>query len=522
MKKIISVLLIAILAFSIMVSNSAVFAVANIGIQTNSDHTNGKLNQSGDLVISVGSKVQLYAFLMEGVEVTGDALKNVTWSTSNVQSVAVSEFGLITGLKNGSSTITATYDGGFDTIKVTVGSGTASDDVPSSSGSSSTGGTSTGESGNQSETPSTGTVEENGISWPNLSSAKFSMTKEQAVFLRCELKITNISTSTVKAFLDSDYSTEIYAYISNDSSSLKLADTTKSPSSDPKYKKSGTESGSYDENVTFPVICYSTLKDNNTMDISINADELYARNAEFYGSIYGTAFKDGKYITKELVAPSKISKPALEALGNRIKATVHDASSSLGTYFAVNEPTSATQKTGKVVIGKITDDSILANFRNNTSNKYQKLLEYAKGKPNNIKESAIDFSDRNGSGGTNGFARNLNAGMLDLQDNAYYYVYSILEGNNGKYITVEDVDICQATANSSVKTLISATDFGQGSNTDDGNGVSLNGGLEKDPTTSNGKLPQTGMSNAVTAGIAATVLLTIVSYVVYSKNKDIR
>ena len=92
MKKIISVLLITILAFSIMLSTSSVFAVANIGIQTNSDHTNGKLNQSGDLVISVGSKVQLYAFLMEGVEVTGDALNNVTWSTSNVQSVAVSEY----------------------------------------------------------------------------------------------------------------------------------------------------------------------------------------------------------------------------------------------------------------------------------------------------------------------------------------------------------------------------------------------------------------------------------------------
>ena len=237
MKKIISVLLITILAFSIMVSTSSVFAVANIGIQTNSDHTNGKLNQSGDLVISVGSKVQLYAFLMEGVEVTGDALNNVTWSTSNVQSVAVSEFGLITGLKNGSSTITATYDGGFDTIKVTVGSGTASDDVPTSGESSTSGGTSTGGSGNQSETPSTGTVEENGISWPNLSSAKFSMTKEQAIFLDCKLKVTNISTSVVKSFLEAYTTNGVYVYLSTDSSSLKLDDPTKSVFDDSKYKK---------------------------------------------------------------------------------------------------------------------------------------------------------------------------------------------------------------------------------------------------------------------------------------------
>ena len=57
------------------------------------------------------------------------------------------------------------------------------------------------------------------------------------------------------------------------------------------------------------------------------------------------------------------------------------------------------------------------------------------------------------------------------------------------------------------------TDFGGGT---------LNGNLTKDPTTSNGKLPQTGIGNATTAGIVATIILTIISYVVYSRNKDIR
>ena len=518
MKKIISVLLITILAFSIMLSTSAVFAVANIGIQTNSDHTNGKLNQSGDLVISVGSKVQLYAFLMEGVEVTGDALNNVTWSTSNVQSVAVSEYGLITGLKSGSSTITATYDGGFDTIKVTVGSGTASDDVPSSGGSSSNGGTSTGGSGNQSETPSTGTVEENGISWPNLSSAKFSMTKEQVVFLECKLKVTNISTSVVKSFLEAHISNAVYVYLSNDSSSLKLDDATKSVTDDSKYKKSGAQIGLYDENVTFPVICSTLLRDNNTLDININADELYARNCDFYGSVYGSTYKDGKYITKELVPPTKITKPSKETWGNKMQFDFWDDR----TYVAVNEPTSYVQQSGHLVIGQITDDKIFDNFRNNTSDKFEKLVEYASAKNNKVTEITLDFSKRSGSGGTNQIIETMSAKGLDLKHDAYYYIYSTLDGNNGKYNEVTDVDICRARVIDGKKSLFSTKDFGRGSNTDDGNGVSINGGLEKDPTTSNGKLPQTGMSNAVTAGIAATVLLTIVSYVVYSKNKDIR
>lgn len=533
MKKVLSAILITILAYSVIFATT-VFAASNIAIQTNSDYTANKTAESKDFATTVGSKIQLYVRLISNGQVGGNPLKNVQWGTSNVQVVAISETGLISALKAGTATITAKYDGGQDTIKITVGSGTPSTDVPgqdenttsgggSSGGGSSeqpsTGGESGSGSGSSSETPSTGTIEEGGISWPNISSAKFTMTKEQSVFLDAKLVVTNVSTSTIKAFNEKYSTNSIYAYFSKDSSSLKLEDSSVLPSKDPKMKPSlPTEAGHYDEKISFPVICYTTLLDNNTMSVSINADELYAIDSDFYGSLYATVYDNGTYITKELVAPKKITKPNQESWGNRIKFSFFESE----TYVAINEPTSYAQQSGNLYIGKITDDSIFDNFRKNKSDMFEKLAQYASAKNNLTAETKLDFSNRIGSGGTNQFVKTMKANDFNLQDGAYYYVYATLDGVNGKYKAVTDVDICRAQVNpDGNKALISTKDFGQGSNTGDGNSV-LNGNLTKDPTTPDGKLPQTGVSEGILAMIAATAILTGVSFIVYSKNKDLR
>lgn len=529
MKKITSAILITLLIFSILFATS-VYAVTTVAIQTNADYTAGKTTQSSDISVGVGSKVQLYLRVVDGGTVSGDPLSSATWSSGNVLVATVTTNGLVTALKEGTATITAKYDGGQDTIKITVGSGTSSSDVPSGGSSSGSGtttgggsgsgsGTSSGTgSGSGSGTTSGGTVEENGISWPNLSGAKFSMTKEQAVFLDTELRVTNASTSAIKTFSEQSGSHGIYVYISKDTSALTLADPTKSISQDPKYLQTA-KVGNYDENLTFPVICSTTLKDNNTLDIYVNADELYARADDFYGSIYGAIYKDGKYIIKQLLAPTKIVKPSPEVWGNRITFSFFDDE----TYVAINEPTSYAQQSGTFYIGKITDDSIFDNFRNNRSDQFDKLAEYASSKKNLTAETKLDFSGRHGSGGTNQIVKTMKANDFNLENGAYYYVYATLDGANGKYKTVTDVDICKATViDNGKKSLTSTKDFGQGSNTGDGNNVNLNGNLTKDPTTPDGKLPQTGVSQGVLAMIAAAAILTGVSYVVYSKNKDLR
>ena len=265
MKKLTSAILISLLIFSILFATS-VYAVTTVAIQTNADYTAGKTTQSSDISVGVGSKVQLYLRVVDGGTVSGDPLSSATWSSGNVLVATVTTNGLVTALKEGTATITAKYDGGQDTIKITVGSGTSSSDVPSGGSSSGSGtttgggsgsgsGTSSGTgSGSGSGTTTGGTVEENGISWPNLSGAKFSMTKEQAVFLDTELRVTNVSTSSIKTFCEQSGFNDVFVYIAKDTSACTLADSTKGITQDPKYKQASS-AGNWDENLTFPVIC---------------------------------------------------------------------------------------------------------------------------------------------------------------------------------------------------------------------------------------------------------------------------
>ena len=154
MKKVLSAILIIILAYSIIFA-TAVFAASNVAIQTNSDYTASKTTESKDFSMTVGSRIQLYVRLISSGEVGGNPLKTgVQWESSNVQVVSMSSNGLITAQKEGTATITVTYDGGQDTIKVTVISGTAHDDLPSGSENPSTGGGTSG--GGSSEEPTTG------------------------------------------------------------------------------------------------------------------------------------------------------------------------------------------------------------------------------------------------------------------------------------------------------------------------------------------------------------------------------
>ena len=119
MKKVLSAILIIILAYSIIFA-TAVFAASNVAIQTNSDYTASKTTESKDFSTTVGSRIQLYVRLISSGEVGGNPIKGAYWESSNVQVVSMSSNGLITAQKEGTATITVTYDGGQDTIKAKI------------------------------------------------------------------------------------------------------------------------------------------------------------------------------------------------------------------------------------------------------------------------------------------------------------------------------------------------------------------------------------------------------------------
>ena len=495
MKKFISVLLIAILTFSIMVSSSIVFAASNIGIQTNSDHTSGRVNQSNDIVISVGSKVQLYAFIMEGVEVTGDPLSGVTWSTSNVQVVAISANGLITALKEGTATITASFDGGSDTIKVTVGSGTASNDEPTSGGSNNGGSTGGSGSGNTSNGGNSTT----GDGYADFSNAKFEVKKDG--ISSAILKITGI-----KGVSDLDEFRSL--------AFLYITETNAKPVID--GLKVNGESWAYGKS-------FSKDKDNPNTLIVYGLEKYVELKKDYYFSVvqaktYGNDLKVVSY-------GIKMERPAEPKYTDVFSATFTTYQSDQIVTTFTHDLENARKM--QIKIGKITDTSILNKIKNKDASGFEDLLNYSR--------SASSIFDKlvncDYDGKSAGQFIEYNAGRNDplghevininkVEENAYYYLYIKTDDENGKYYSYEGITLAIASVPQGNPYLFyygtdnfKWTDFGGGT---------LNGNLTKDPTTSNGKLPQTGIGNATTAGIVATIILTIISYVVYSKNKDIR
>ena len=382
---------------------------------------------------------------------------------------------------------------------------------------------------------SNSTVEpnESGVNWPDLSGAKFNMYKDSG---NIKLDITNVSTATLKEFekyrSNGGPAGNLYVYLSTGTEKFVPSEDNKTFSVDPQFSRLSQNSTSTFKK-DLPILYSASLRDDNTCSVDIVCSEIYALNSDVYGSIYGQAYDtNDKLVYKELVPPTKITKPSRESIGNRIKAnfyTDNDAEEEQKYgRLKINESSSINQKHAKVYIGKITDESIINNFKNNTADRFEKLVEYAQKKNNVMKTIDITMEDE-GTGNYRSQKFYCDLNELDLQRYTYYYVYSYLDGENGKYISFDDIDICECYVSyyHNWRSLTSVTKFDSGDDVDNGNyvydNISLNDNLAKDdPTTPDGKLPQTGVGVGVTASIVTTTLLTIISFVVYSKNKDLR
>ena len=525
MKKILSAILITILAFSIVCATS-VYAVTNMAIQTNSDYQAGKLVGSKDFITTVGSKIQLYARLIDSGEVTGNPLTGVQWSTSNVQVVAISETGMITALKAGTSTITASYNGGSDTIKITVEAGTPGSDLPtgedenqtggggSSGGGSSQdqnqtggGGSGSGGSGGSgsggSSSGGTAIVEEGFIDFSN---AKFEVKKEGVSGAILEV-------TGAKSIPEGGY---ISTYLFFTETAAKP--TIEGENVNGEKYSSGVALSKSDDN--------SSILKSNDKDIA----KYVELKKDYYMAVvqYKSKNEAPYYDLKVLSYGTKLVRPAEPQYTDSFFATfISYDSNQIITTFTHNN---SNNRKMKIKIGKVTDTSILNKIKNQDSSGFSSLLTYAKSNSGiydqavNADENyyAIGYNAGNTSDGSNQTLIDLK-GKLNNDD--YYYLYVKTDDENGKYNSYEGITLAQGQVHDNGNWYLffygtdnfKWTDWG----TSEGNDV-LNGNVTKDPTTPDGKLPQTGVGAGITASIVTTMLLTIISFVVYTKNKDLR
>ncbi len=158
-------------------------------------------------------------------------------------------------------------------------------------------------------------------------------------------------------------------------------------------------------------------------------------------------------------------------------------------------------------IGKITSNDILKSFKNDSSSvAFNNLLKYAKS-ANYMATGTVTLE---------GLNYNI-ANKLNIEDGAYYFVYMIVENENGKYIDIEDVAIYEECNMKEGNALVhfDFADIRIEENKDD---IKDDG---KDDTTvaPDNKLPQTGISYTI---IIPIVILTTSGLIYYTKYKKYR
>ena len=109
-----------------------------------------------------------------------------------------------------------------------------------------------------------------------------------------------------------------------------------------------------------------------------------------------------------------------------------------------------------------------------------------------------------------------------VQDGSYYFLYAVVEGEDGKYVETEGITLAIATKLTSQTNSFSLFFYGSEDFTWDKEEepVKNNQAKEepkKDDTTIKGKLPQTGVSYIIISAIVVIAVVGTISYKKYKK-----
>lgn len=240
---------------------------------------------------------------------------------------------------------------------------------------------------------------------------------------------------------------------------------------------------------------------------SVNLTSYLETNGDIYIWIAEVQNRDKRIVLNA----KKIDRLEQLPLTKRIVGYFSD---SLAGGILCYEPYTSTERKINIKIGKMTDNTILKDMKENKNNAITDLLNYAK-KTNSIFEKTYSFGE--------------NSSIPDnvkFENKGYYFIYFELEDENGKYYPVEDVELYQASVSGKNVDLINHTDrnfvYNLGDDTNINTENNENTDNSKDNTIATGKIPQTGIDATIIFII--TMLTAIAGFVAYkiTKYKDIK
>ena len=223
------------------------------------------------------------------------------------------------------------------------------------------------------------------------------------------------------------------------------------------------------------------------------------KSGDIYVWIYETQIVNNVRQNKCIIEAQKIERPALKKIGTRMKCYFLNEETSTHLFEAYNYENA---RKINVKIGKVTDKSILRAIKNGETDCLQKLLDYAKN-ADSIYTGTVPL----------GRSESI-TNKLNLVNDEYYYVYMVLDDENGKYIPVEDVSLYQAlTYEKDGKTSKNLFDY-----LNDNFKWNLgNDDTTIDNTTATGKLPQTGASIVIYVAITLVIVAGVIFAIKYKK-----
>ncbi len=223
------------------------------------------------------------------------------------------------------------------------------------------------------------------------------------------------------------------------------------------------------------------------------------KSGDIYVWIYETQIVNNVRQNKCIIEAQKIERPALKKIGTRMKCYFLNEETSTHLFEAYNYENA---RKINVKIGKVTDKSILRAIKNGETDCLQKLLDYAKN-ADSIYTGTVPL----------GRSESI-TNKLNLVNDEYYYVYMVLDEENGKYFPVEDVSLYQAlTYEKDGKTSKNLFDY-----LNDNFKWNLgNDDTTIDNTTATGKLPQTGASIVIYVAITLVIVAGVIFAIKYKK-----
>lgn len=223
------------------------------------------------------------------------------------------------------------------------------------------------------------------------------------------------------------------------------------------------------------------------------------KSGDIYVWIYETQIVNNVRQNKCIIEAQKIERPALKKIGTRMKCYFLNEETSTHLFEAYNYENA---RKINVKIGKVTDKSILRAIKNGETDCLQKLLDYAKN-ADSIYTGTVPL----------GRSESI-TNKLNLVNDEYYYVYMVLDDENGKYFPVEDVSLYQAlTYEKDGKMSKNLFDY-----LNDNFKWNLgNDDTTIDNTTATGKLPQTGASIVIYVAITLVIVAGVIFAIKYKK-----